>query len=97
MASRAPRQRDILRVEAASLGVPALSSDYPAMREIEDAFALGLAWMDPTYPLDMARQLKQMEQDARDRRDLLPDRQRLAEASLENAAPRYWEAARACL
>ena len=81
-------------VEAASLGVPALSSDYPAMREIEDAFALGLAWMDPASPLDMARQLKHMEQDSRDRRDQLPDRQRLAEASLENAAPRYWEAAR---
>lgn len=84
-------------VEAASLGVPALSSDYPAMREIEDAFALGLAWMDPARPLDMARQLKHMEQDARDRRSLLPDRQRLAAASLENAAPRYWEAALECL
>ena len=84
-------------VEAASLGVPALSSDYPAMREIEDAFALGLAWMDPASPLDMARQLKHMEQDARDRRGLLPDRQSLAAASLENAAPRYWEAARECL
>lgn len=81
-------------VEAASLGVPALSSDYPAMREIEEALALGLAWMDPACPLDMARQLKHMEQQARDRRGLLPNRQRLAEASLENAAPRYWEAAR---
>ena len=84
-------------VEAASVGVPALSSDYPAMREIEHAFALGLAWMDPACPLDMARQLKHMEQQARDRRGLLPDRQRLAEASLETAAPRYWEAARECL
>jgi glycosyltransferase involved in cell wall biosynthesis len=84
-------------VEAASLGVPALSSDYPAMREIEDAFALGLAWMDPAHPLDMARQLKHMELQARERRSLLPDRQRLAEASLEKAAPRYWEAARECL
>ncbi|MET0192574.1 MAG: glycosyltransferase [Hyphomicrobiaceae bacterium] len=84
-------------VEAACLGVPALSSDYPAMREIEDTFALGLAWMDPASPLDMARQLKHMEQDSRDRRGQLPDRQSLAAASLENAAPRYWEAARACL
>jgi len=79
------------------VGVPALASDYPAMREIEHAFALGLAWMDPACPLDMARQLKHMEQQARDRRGLLPDRQRLAEASLETAAPRYWEAARECL
>jgi glycosyltransferase involved in cell wall biosynthesis len=38
-------------VEAASLGVPALSSDYPAMRELESTFALGLAWMDPARPL----------------------------------------------
>jgi glycosyltransferase involved in cell wall biosynthesis len=84
-------------VEAASLGVPALSSDYPAMREFDETFGLGLAWMDPACPLHMARQLKHMEENARVRRELLPDRQRLAEASLENAAPRYWEAARECL
>jgi glycosyltransferase involved in cell wall biosynthesis len=84
-------------VEAASLGVPSLSSDYPAMRELEQAFTLGLAWMDPACPLDMARQLKRMEQEARERRGLLPDRERLAEASLETAAPKYWEAAQECL
>jgi len=84
-------------VEAASLGVPSLSSSYPAMREMDAAFELALAWMDSASPLDMATQLKRMETEACDRRMLLPKRERLAGVSLENAAPRYWEAARECL
>jgi glycosyltransferase involved in cell wall biosynthesis len=34
-------------VEAALLGTPAVSSDYPQMREIDEAFALGLRFFDP--------------------------------------------------
>ena len=34
-------------VEAAALGVPSLSSDYPAMHEIDATFALNLAFADP--------------------------------------------------
>ena len=37
-------------VEAAHLGVPALSSDYPAMREIDQQFSLHLTWIDPDDP-----------------------------------------------
>ena len=95
-----PTRRDngtFIVVEAASLGVPSLSSSYPAMREMDAAFELALAWMDAASPLDMATQLKRMEIEARDRRMLLPKRERLAGASLENVAPRYWEAARECL
>jgi len=34
-------------VEAALLGRPAVSSDYPQMREIDEAFGLGLRFFDP--------------------------------------------------
>jgi glycosyltransferase involved in cell wall biosynthesis len=34
-------------VEAALLGTPAVSSDYPQMREIDEAFGLGLRFFDP--------------------------------------------------
>jgi glycosyltransferase involved in cell wall biosynthesis len=34
-------------VEAALLGPPAVSSDYPQMREIDEAFGLGLRFFDP--------------------------------------------------
>ncbi|ABO51632.1 glycosyl transferase, group 1 [Desulforamulus reducens MI-1] len=84
-------------IEAAALGVPALSSDYPAMREIDTQFDLNLRWMDPYNPEDMARQLKYMEREAQSRRNLLPTTEKLAMQSLENVAGAYWEAVRACL
>jgi len=34
-------------IEAALLGTPAVSSDYPQMREIDEAFGLGLRFFDP--------------------------------------------------
>ena len=84
-------------VEAAALGVPALSSDYPAMIEIDKQFDLNLKWMDPYNPENMAKQLKCMEKEAQNRRGLLPTTEKLAEQSLENLAGAYWEALRVCL
>jgi len=60
-------------IEAARLGVPSLSSDYPAMREIDRQFALNLAWMSPYKPREMAEQLKWMEAEAATLRGALPD------------------------
>lgn len=84
-------------IEAAHLGVPALSSDYPAMREIADQFCLDLAWMDPHDPAAMAAALKRMEQDV-----LAGCRPRTTQSALDTQsiaclAPHYWEAVRACL
>lgn len=84
-------------VEAAALGVPALSSDDPAMREMDTQFSLNLSWMDKHNPEDMARQLKYMEKEAKNLRHLLPTVEHLAGQSLENLAGAYWEAVRACL
>ena len=84
-------------VEAASLRVPALSSDYPAMREMDEQFGLNLAWMDATDPRAMALALKEMEEHHELYQAQLPTRERLASQSVERLAARYWEAANACL
>ncbi|WP_456638048.1 glycosytransferase [Bradyrhizobium sp. USDA 10063] len=74
-------------VEAASVGVPALSSDYPAMREIDRQFELGLTWSDPNDPTDMAGKLKQMETAQRN----TPRPEVLARHSLDRSAGAYWQ------
>jgi glycosyltransferase involved in cell wall biosynthesis len=81
-------------VEAAHLRVPALSSDYPAMREIDQQFALNLTWMDPDDPDDMARQLKRMETDFETPRHRLPSAEQLASQSVDKLAGAYWNVIR---
>lgn len=84
-------------VEAAHLGVPSLSSDYPAMREIDEQFSLKLTWMDPHDPNDMARQLKTMESIAATIRSTLPSPQQLAPQAVGALAGEYWQAVEECL
>jgi glycosyltransferase involved in cell wall biosynthesis len=81
-------------VEAAHLGVPSLASDYPAMREIDARYGLGLSWMDPWDPRDMARQLKAMEDDGEARRDRLPAPSELNRLSADRMAGEYWRVIR---
>jgi len=45
-------------VEAALLGTPAVSSDYPQMREIDTAFGLGLQFFDPFDEVATAEALR---------------------------------------
>lgn len=49
-------------VEAAQIGIPSLSSDYPPMREMDALFNLELNWMDSTSAEDIAKNLKIMEE-----------------------------------
>jgi glycosyltransferase involved in cell wall biosynthesis len=84
-------------VEAAHYGIPSLSSDYPAMREIDVHFDLKLSWADPLDPEGMARMLKQMEQEAQPRRMQLPSRDELAKSEPERYATNYWQVVRECL
>lgn len=84
-------------IEAAHCGIPALSSDYPAMRETDRQFGLNLAWMDPHDPENMARQLKRMEHEAADQSAALPSPACLAEQSATRLAGAYWGAVRECL
>jgi glycosyltransferase involved in cell wall biosynthesis len=84
-------------IEAACLGVPALSSDYPAMREIDSELQLKLTWMDPHDPLNMAEQLKTMELEASQKSKLLPTNKTFQNHSVEKIAIHYWNAVKECL
>jgi glycosyltransferase involved in cell wall biosynthesis len=84
-------------VEAAQMGVPSLSSRYPAMEEMDANFGLHLTWMNAQDPDDMARQLKWMEENACQVRNRLPRREELAEHCVERVAGAYWSVTRECL
>jgi glycosyltransferase involved in cell wall biosynthesis len=84
-------------VEAAHMRVPSLSSDYPAMREIDAQFSLNMSWMDAHDVRNMALALKLMETEAPRLRGHLPPPERLAHQSLERLARTYWEAFKECL
>ena len=84
-------------IEAASLGVPALSSDYPAMREINRQFALNLAWMDADDPKAMSLALKNMENTYLERTKCLPTSEHLALNGADKLAGEYWKVIRECL
>lgn len=81
-------------VEAAHFGVPSLSSDYPAMREIDQQFGLNLRWMDSDDPENMARQLKKMETDGAKLRQMLPSAKQLASQSVDKLSGAYWDVVR---
>jgi glycosyltransferase involved in cell wall biosynthesis len=84
-------------VEAASMGVPCLSSRYPAMEEMDAHFDLHLSWMESRLPHDMAGRLKWMEQHAGRVRATLPSGADLARHSVERHAAGYWRLIRECL
>lgn len=84
-------------IEAARMNVPSLSSDYPAMREIDEQFKLNLSWMDPRKPKYMAKGLKAMEENYCLLRSSLPSREELTSQDVENLASEYWKVLRECL
>lgn len=84
-------------IEAAYLNIPALSSDYPAMREIDRQFSLNLTWSDANSPEQMACQLKYIEEQAFHLRKNLPSKEILKEQRVENLAKHYWGVIRECL
>jgi glycosyltransferase involved in cell wall biosynthesis len=84
-------------VEAAAMGVPSLSSKYPAMEEMNEQFDLNLTWMDPGQPNDMASGLKWMEEHANEARTRLPSGEELAKHGVERVAAAFWNVVRECL
>lgn len=84
-------------IEAASLGVPALSSDYPAMREIDAQFRLNLMWQQADDPRSMANAMWEMERYHVARRENLPTAEELASQDTQQLAGDYWRAIRECL
>jgi glycosyltransferase involved in cell wall biosynthesis len=84
-------------IEAACLGVPSLSSDYPSMREIDIQFKINLTWMDASSPRNMAQSLKYMEERHSVIRDSLPSTSDFSEQSVSKLASKYWGVVRECL
>lgn len=84
-------------IEAASLGIPSLSSDYPAMREIDEQFQLGLTWSDADDSRAMANGLWKMEHHYMTLRKNLPTPEVLASQNVHRLAVDYWKAIRECL
>lgn len=84
-------------VEAARLGVPSLSSDYPAMREIDAQFELGLAFSRADDSVAMGQRLRWMEDNIVERRDLVPKLGELEKNSIERLSKPYWQVIRELL
>lgn len=81
-------------IEAAHCGVPALSSDYPAMWEMDRQFGLGLSFMDQEDPEDMAAKLHAMEFHLAERTRGVATEEKLASQSIANLARSYWQIVR---
>lgn len=84
-------------IEATYVGIPSLSSDYPAMREIDQTFSLNMNWMNADDPQQMAKQLKWMELNISKCQEQLPTIQDLQKMNVESMAKEYWEVVRECL
>lgn len=84
-------------IEAAYYSVPSLSSDYPAMREIDAQFALNLTWMNLDNYKEMAHKLKEMELSHLTKAASLPTHERLNEQHVDRLGGTYWEVIRECL
>ena len=59
-------------IDAAFLRVPSISSDYPAMRYIEERMHLGMKFFDPFNPKELTEQLLQMETEYIVQKEKLP-------------------------
>lgn len=78
-------------VEAAFLGVPSLSSDYPPMREMDETFGLGLHWAPADEPYKMAAALRWMEDNSNSAAKGLPSAAELEKHSPEELGLAYWK------
>jgi len=81
-------------IESAYFGIPALSSVYPAMREIDEQFGLSLSWADAESPSDMARKLKYMETNHVELSRKLPSREQLQRQNVDALSAVYWATVR---
>ncbi|MDG4854512.1 MULTISPECIES: glycosytransferase [unclassified Mesorhizobium] len=63
--------------EAAYVGTPSLSSDYPPMRYLAERFNLKPDFFDPRNPIELAQRMKVMEERWREKSHSLPEPQTL--------------------
>jgi len=77
-------------IEAAWMGVPSISSDYPAIREICEVFGLNPILFNPHKPADLALGIQKFEDQYLDLCSKLPNRQKLQSRTFNVVAPEYW-------
>lgn len=77
-------------LEAAWHGVPSVSSDYPAMREISQRFGVPLTFFDPSDPKSMAAALHAAVSDRERLAAALPCRDHLRRFSPRENAREFW-------
>lgn len=81
-------------VEAAYLGVPTLSSDYPPMRFLSERYRLNCRFMHQDRLSDVVQHLLGATRDAADWRASLPSREFLDSLSWRSVSGEFWGAIR---
>ena len=71
-------------VDAAFLGVPALSSDYPAMRNLDRKLNLGVMFFDKNSEKELCEKLLDCEKNVENMKKRLPELESLRMHSIEN-------------
>ena len=77
-------------VEAAVLGVPGLSSDYPQIRYLDRYFGLNLTFFDQNFPESIAEALIRMESEHLAKKTQLPDPEKISQFNWKNIAENYY-------
>lgn len=77
-------------VEGAWFGIPSISSDYPAMREMSKLFSVPLSLFNPRDPAELATVLHNALGKREELVAALPMRSQLMNHTFEKVAPRYW-------
>lgn len=78
-------------IEAAWVGVPVISSDYPAIRECCENFNLSVILFDPNSHMDLFDKLIDNYKKRREWIDKIPSRDLLIKNTFTEVAPRYWD------
>ena len=77
-------------IEAARLGIPTLSADYAAMREIDEKFQLGMEFFD-LGGLNLAEKIRYMINNQNALRQKIPSKNILEHKTYIQAAPEFWD------
>jgi glycosyltransferase involved in cell wall biosynthesis len=77
-------------IEAACAGVPAISSDYPAMKEIASRFRLPIVFFNPVDGTSLRIAIEECLNSADKLRQKLPSIHELSRHSFNELAPVYW-------
>ena len=78
-------------VEAAYHNIPSISSAYPQMEYINDRFKLNMKFFNAYNPYDIAKCIKESEENYLDMKELLPTQKSLEKFSPEKLANEFWE------